>query len=176
MSVLMSFPSDTAPSEGTLQVFPDVVLSNVYLILRPFFKPATANVADPLDPKNWKYGTPVEFFPLLFLISKMFFPTDVSDPDFPGIYSMGPALIGPKLDPSTHPHLRLEQAMVSVPKVQPGDMVFWHCVRFRCKSKASVFFSLFIMKDVIHAVERQHTGKEDSCGKSILREKLTTID
>lgn len=66
MSVLMSFPSDTAPSEGTLQVFPDVALSNAYLILRPFFKSATANVADRLDPKNWKYGTPVDFFHSFF--------------------------------------------------------------------------------------------------------------
>ena len=35
--------------------------------------------------------------------------------------------------------------MVSVPKVSPGDMVFWHC-------------------DVVHSVEQEHTGKEDSAG------------
>ena len=36
--------------------------------------------------------------------------------------------------------------MVSVPKVNPGDTVFWHC-------------------DVIHAVEKEHTGTADSAGK-----------
>ena len=37
--------------------------------------------------------------------------------------------------------------MTSVPKVNPGDMVFWHC-------------------DVVHSVEREHTGLEDSAGSS----------
>jgi plastocyanin len=36
--------------------------------------------------------------------------------------------------------------MVSVPKVNPGDAVYWHC-------------------DVVHAVEREHTGSGDSAGK-----------
>jgi hypothetical protein len=36
--------------------------------------------------------------------------------------------------------------MISVPKVNPGDTVYWHC-------------------DVIHAVEREHTGSGDSAGK-----------
>ena len=53
--------------------------------------------------------------------------------------------------------------MVSVPKVYPGDMVFWHCV-------CSVFGlahltranSSYTRQDVIHAVEKQHVGKEDS--------------
>jgi hypothetical protein len=35
--------------------------------------------------------------------------------------------------------------MVSVPTVNPGDMVFWHC-------------------DVVHAVEEEHRGVEDSAG------------
>jgi len=37
----------------------------------------------------------------------------------------------------------LEKTMTSVPKVMPGDAVFWHC-------------------DVVHSVETEHTGKEDS--------------
>lgn len=36
--------------------------------------------------------------------------------------------------------------MTSVPKVNPGDGVFWHC-------------------DVVHAVEPDHIGKGDSAGK-----------
>ncbi len=50
--------------------------------------------------------------------------------------------------PLTHPHLFLEKTMTSVPKVKPGDAVFWHC-------------------DVIHSVEEEHTGKEDSAGETI---------
>ncbi len=54
---------------------------------------------------------------------------DISNPDFPGIYSFGEAFIGPRPNTATHPHLKLDETMVSVPKVYPGDMVFWHCVR-----------------------------------------------
>lgn len=49
-----------------------------------------------------------------------------------------------ELNDVTHPHLRLDDGgMVSVKKVEPGDMVFWHC-------------------DEIHAVESVHRGKGDS--------------
>lgn len=70
---------------------------------------------------------------------------DISTPDFPGIYEGGGGYSGPRLSHYTHPHLRLEETMTSMPKVNPGDMVFWHC-------------------DVIHSVEREHTGLEDSAG------------
>lgn len=43
----------------------------------------------------------------------------------------------------THPDLNLEKLMVSIPKVNPGDMVFWHC-------------------DTIHSVDPVHEGKHDS--------------
>ncbi len=42
--------------------------------------------------------------------------------------------------------MRLGEAMTSVPKVNPGDAVFWHC-------------------DVVHAVETDHVGTGDSAGK-----------
>ena len=49
--------SETAPSEGTLKVFPDVILSNAYLILRPFFRAKQTPVSsDPLDPDNFEFG------------------------------------------------------------------------------------------------------------------------
>ena len=70
---------------------------------------------------------------------------DISTPHFPGIYEGGGGYNGPRPNPYTHPHLRLEETMTSVPKVNPGDMVFWHC-------------------DVVHSVEREHTGSEDSAG------------
>ena len=54
---------------------------------------------------------------------------DTTSPEFHGIYSHKGGFVGPRPNPKTHPHLRLEQTMVSMPKVYPGDMVFWHCVR-----------------------------------------------
>jgi len=47
------------------------------------------------------------------------------------------------LSPELHPHLRLDECMISVPKVNPGDTVFWH-------------------SDVVHSVEKEHTGSGDS--------------
>ena len=76
---------------------------------------------------------------------------DISTSDFPGIglHPMDGGYASLLLSPESHPHLRLEECMVSVPKVNPGDTVFWHC-------------------DVVHAVEKEHTGSEDSAGKHYL--------
>ena len=46
-------------------------------------------------------------------------------------------------DPASHPGLELETTMVSMPQVEPGDYVAWHC-------------------DMIHAVDREHRGLGDS--------------
>ncbi|KAK5082636.1 hypothetical protein LTR05_006516 [Lithohypha guttulata] len=43
----------------------------------------------------------------------------------------------------THPQLELQDTMLSIPKVEPGDYVAWHC-------------------DTIHAVDAEHKGKGDS--------------
>ncbi|CCH45101.1 hypothetical protein BN7_4679 [Wickerhamomyces ciferrii] len=43
----------------------------------------------------------------------------------------------------SHPDLNLSKLMTSIPKVQPGDAVFWHC-------------------DLIHAVDPVHKGELDS--------------
>ena len=49
--------SETAPTQGTLKVFPDVLLSNAYIILRPFFRlVASSDFQNPMDPRNWEYG------------------------------------------------------------------------------------------------------------------------
>jgi hypothetical protein len=50
---------------------------------------------------------------------------------------------GQEYNPETHPHLELESSMVSVPQVEPGDYVAWHC-------------------DTIHAVDKEHRGRGDS--------------
>lgn len=46
-------------------------------------------------------------------------------------------------NPLTHPDLDLETTMVSMPQVEPGDYVAWHC-------------------DTIHAVDKEHRGTGDS--------------
>ena len=82
---------------------------------------------------------------------------DISTPHFPGIYEGGGGYNGPRPNPYTHPHLRLEDTMTSVPKVNPGDMVFWHC-------------------DVVHSVEREHTGSEDSAGSFLFFPSALDVD
>ncbi|KAH9481804.1 Tubulin beta-2 chain [Psilocybe cubensis] len=116
--------SETAPTQGTLKVFPDVLLSNAYTLLRPFFTPLVpVDSTDIYDGKNWKF--------------------DLSTPDFPGIIPRDGGYAGPRPTPELYPNMRLDETMTSVPKVYPGDMVFWHC-------------------DVVHSVEREHTGTGDS--------------
>ncbi|KAI0059235.1 DUF1479-domain-containing protein [Artomyces pyxidatus] len=100
--------SPTGPHQGTIKFFPDVLLSNAYLILRPFFHPKPEQTSDdPLDARNWRY--------------------DISTPDFPGIYAFYGGFTGPRPNNISHPHLRLDETMTSAPEVNAGDMVFWHC-------------------------------------------------
>ncbi|KZV65342.1 DUF1479-domain-containing protein [Peniophora sp. CONT] len=107
--------SPTGPGEGTLRVCPLLPLATAYLILRPFFRPRTPSSG--LD--DWV--------------------VDLEDTMFPGS-GMGK---GQELNEATHPHLQLGRSMVSVPKMQPGTQVYWHC-------------------DTIHAVENVHNGPTDS--------------
>ncbi|XP_006459018.1 hypothetical protein AGABI2DRAFT_217897 [Agaricus bisporus var. bisporus H97] len=128
--------SETGPGQGTLKVFPNVLLSNAYIILRPFFKPLVpVDSLDILDPKNWA--------------------VDLNNPEFPGIYPRDNGFAGPTPTPRLHPHLFLEKTMTSAPKVNPGDTVFWHC-------------------DVVHSVEEDHTGNEDSAVMYIPAVPFTT--
>ncbi|CUM49389.1 unnamed protein product, partial [Debaryomyces fabryi] len=61
------------------------------------------------------------------------------DSDIPGA-SPGKGL---EFNNKTHPEMDLDNLMVLVPRVEPGDMVFWHC-------------------DLVHAVDPVHIGKHDS--------------
>lgn len=63
---------------------------------------------------------------------------DLDTPNFHGA-AMG---AGQELPTSTHPHLN-PHGFVSIPRVHPGDAVFWHC-------------------DVAHMVEAEHRGTIDS--------------
>ncbi|KAL1745584.1 hypothetical protein HDZ31DRAFT_62993 [Schizophyllum fasciatum] len=128
-SVLRTFQgwlamTEIAPHNGTLRVFPDILLSNCYIILRPFFKPLVdPSSPDALDAKNWAF--------------------DISSSVFPGIFIKDGGYSGPRPTPQYHPHLALDKTMISIPTVKPGDAVFWHT-------------------DVIHSVEEDHVGTEDS--------------
>jgi hypothetical protein len=49
--------SDTGPGEGTLKVFPDILLSTAYIMLRPFFTPTVSpDHPEALNAVNWRYG------------------------------------------------------------------------------------------------------------------------
>lgn len=59
--------------------------------------------------------------------------------DFPGSVQAA----AQEYNTDTHPHLELQDTMLSIPKVEPGDYVAWHC-------------------DTIHAVDAEHKGNSDS--------------
>ncbi|KAK1995203.1 DUF1479-domain-containing protein [Colletotrichum falcatum] len=48
-----------------------------------------------------------------------------------------------RLSRSSHPHLRLDECLVHIPKMEPGDTVWWHT-------------------DVCHAVDPEHHGTENA--------------
>ncbi|KZV72639.1 DUF1479-domain-containing protein [Peniophora sp. CONT] len=118
--------SEIGQRQSTICFFPDVVLSNAYTILRPFFRLKSTPVSeDPLAAENWEY--------------------DITSSDFPGIYSMsdGKGYAGPRPNTDSHPHFNLDKTMTPIPRVSPGDMVFWH-------------------SDLIHSVVSEFEGTGDS--------------
>ncbi|KAK3190633.1 hypothetical protein K4F52_003324 [Lecanicillium sp. MT-2017a] len=105
--VLRSFQGWTAltpaaPREGTIMVYPNVKTAIAYMLLRPFFNPP-ADPADIMDASKWKLDTESSWFPGTTKPQSQY------------------------LSRSSHPHLRLEECLVYMPKVQPGDTVWWHC-------------------------------------------------
>ncbi|KAI1615027.1 hypothetical protein EDD37DRAFT_398968 [Exophiala viscosa] len=121
--VFRSFQAWTAltsagPGEGSLMLYPNVKYTIAYLLLRPFFQ-APSSEEDVMDASKWTF--------------------DPESPWFPGTFRMDSQL----LSPSSHPHLRLRECMVSVPHMNPGDTVWWHA-------------------DMCHAVEVEHEGDHDA--------------
>ncbi|KAL0955494.1 hypothetical protein HGRIS_001734 [Hohenbuehelia grisea] len=113
--------SSTGPGEGTLRVLPMLHLSSAYMILRPFFRlrSGAASQLPVANPDSWE--------------------PDLDSPSFPGSAIMKTQ----ELNEKTHPHFQLQKTMTSIPKVEPGDQVYWHC-------------------DGVHAVESHHGGQGDS--------------
>ncbi|KAL2877053.1 hypothetical protein SGCOL_007674 [Colletotrichum sp. CLE4] len=90
----------TAPREGTLLVYPSVTSAVAYMVLRPFFKPPVDS-ADVMDASKWTLDES-SYFPGTFKTQSQ------------------------RLSRSSHPHLRLEECLIHVPKMEPGDTVWWH--------------------------------------------------
>lgn len=105
-SVLRTFQGWTAltackPGEGGLMVVPDVKVVTAYMILRPFFRM-------PEEEGAWREGGDWE--------------VDGESGWFPGTWRWDSQL----LSRESHPHLRLEETLVGVPEMGPGDSVWWH--------------------------------------------------
>ncbi|KAF2471106.1 DUF1479-domain-containing protein [Lindgomyces ingoldianus] len=125
--------STTGPFEGTLLVNPLLAKATVYYLLRPFFSPkrgvesgaqttseAMSSSVDFLASDNWSMDST---------------PSSWLQGATPGH--------GQELSQLLHPHLNLQESMIHMPTVHPGDYVAWHC-------------------DTIHAVDKTHAGKSDS--------------
>jgi hypothetical protein len=103
-SVLRTFQGWTTltpckPGEGGLMLVPNVKLVTAYMILRPFFK-------EP-DDGDWENAEKWNIDETAW---------------FPGTYRWDSQL----LSPVSHPHLFLEETLMSIPEMQPGDTVWWH--------------------------------------------------
>lgn len=122
-SVLRTFQGWTCltpvgKDRGGIYFYPGAALTISYILLRPFFrevKPVEdfATEAEYLAADNWKFNPDTEYFP--------------------GSLSISSQHLGVK----SHPHLRFKSRLVSIPDLNPGDTVWWHC-------------------DGIHAVEPNH--------------------
>lgn len=105
-AVFRSFQGWTAltpasPSAGTLLLYPNISSVVAYVVLRPFFSPP-ANAEDVLDANKWTFDPESSWFPGTM--------KDQSQ----------------RLSPSSHPHLRLQKCLTYIPKMKPGDTVWWH--------------------------------------------------
>jgi hypothetical protein len=104
--VLRAFQGWTAltsagANEGSLLLYPDVKTAMAYVMLRPLFD-APDNEADIMDAEKWTLNAERGWFP--------------------GTWRHLPQIVSP----ASHPHLRLEECLVNIPRMQPGDTVWWH--------------------------------------------------
>lgn len=114
---------------------PFLKLSTSYVLLRPFFKPKSGREAS-LEADDWE--------------------PDLEDGGFPGT---APGL-AQNLSTKSHPHLQLDKTVVSVDFVEPGDQVY--CASDHHSGCHQLTRITLGHCDLIHAVETEHTGAEDS--------------
>ncbi len=106
--------SSTGPGEGTLRVIPFLNLTMAYILLRPFFRLRPSSERDdiPLGFEHWELNLDGTEYP-------------------------GSELTAQVLTERTHPHLRLEKSVTSVPRVEPGDQVYCLYLRDYLKANSS---------------------------------------
>lgn len=144
--------STAGPREGTLLVNPLLKLATAYSLLRPFFRPRRALLkleqpqgeerAEFLDSKNWEFTG-----------------GDNMTSEIPGA-TPGYGMEFPRW--AWHPHLELDQTMVHVPTVRPGDYVAWHCDSKSSSVRAFTHQLRLQYVLAIHAVDSEHRGQSDS--------------
>lgn len=91
----------TSAGKGTILVYPNVSWLIAYVMLRPFFSPPV-NADEIMDPATWTLNEDTTWFPGTFKSESQ------------------------RLSRTSHPHLRLEECLVPMPPVEPGDTVWWH--------------------------------------------------
>jgi len=103
--------SSTGANEGTLRVLPMLSLATAYIILRPFFKPCgvAARRTDRSLGEAQNVSLAAEDWEL-----------NLEGSEFPGSVPGKTQ----ELNEVTHPHLRLAETMVSIPRIEPGDQVY----------------------------------------------------
>ena len=124
----------TAPREGTIMVYPNIKTAIAYVLLRPFFTPPQ-DLAYIMDSEKWTLNDSTGWFP------------GTTKPD------------SQRLSRASHPHLRLEECMVYMPQINPGDTVWWHCDV--CLSNPHLLASLILYK-MCHAVDTEHLGQNNA--------------
>ncbi len=135
--------SHTGPGEGTLLVNPLLSMATAYYLLRPFFSPIQQREhsasADFLHPSNWKLDRAPDSW----------------------LQGASPGH-GQELTPLLHPHLDLDNSLVHVPRVAPGDYVAWHCdtIHSAFRDLPSNMFDL--AADTKLGVDKVHAGPTDS--------------
>jgi hypothetical protein len=93
--------TEAGAGEGSLLLYPDVKLAIAYTLLRPFFDPPE-DQADILDATKWTLNLERGWYP--------------------GTWGHLPQI----LSPASHPHLKLDDCLLSIPRMYPGDTVWWH--------------------------------------------------
>lgn len=101
--------SSTGVNEGTLRVLPMLSLATAYIILRPFFKPRGIAGTDQAGREGQGVSLAAEDWEL-----------NLEGSEFPGSVPGKTQ----ELNVATHPHLRLAETMVSIPRIEPGDQVY----------------------------------------------------
>lgn len=90
-----------APEDGTMVLYPNASTVIAYVLLRSFFKPP-ADEKDLLDSSKWSFDAEGAYFPGTLEEQSQY------------------------LSRASHLHLRLEDCLVHVPSIQPGNTVWWH--------------------------------------------------